>query len=545
MDSIRILLLGVCVAVPIVASAQPNGISVSSAKVFDNRSLVIMLEQLEAQLRSLQTIDQQKVLQGMTNLQGAQVSDVTRSLSATGLGSPGVTTTEGDLGVTGRVTTEAARAAPAVPTAASSAPNLTFAPTFGLNAQDLLADQISLTYQILNVRMLLERALSDRLHEGEPRLQAVLGFQIGIDPPRNANGRAAFVEITVSNPAGTPLSLVSVMPQEKTYNAYAVDRRSNAFGGAAVASILTIGYAEQRRNEVLYLYKDADTLAMLNPISSPESGQVTFGWVFRPVLGRQAVSPGVRQMFAVLALPVADTAGAFSNLEVSVRTDWRKYDRKKMTTDSKKEAAVEAKLGYATARSSEDIATALAPRITDVRWRVVDPETAVVSITGKNLFVGTQVLLGRTAYDSPAKGLLFKSDNILELRASVRDIAFGDAQVSGRYGPPQPLFVEPEEEFGPGIEIKRIHFQPEPGRASVRIDVVLQRRGGGALTTLPPDDQPLVTIGTFVMHSLFAQRDACEQPPEPPAPTPAPPKDPDCWLLTGVVPVSCSNTTRW
>ena len=87
-----------------------------------------------------------------------------------------------------------------------------------------------------------------------------------------------------------------------------------------------------------------------------------------------------------------------------------------MTIDSKREAPVSAKLGAVTARSSEGIAKDLAPVITDVRWRAVDPEMAVVSITGKNLFVGKQVLFRSNYIRFAAKGLLFKSDNILELR---------------------------------------------------------------------------------------------------------------------------------
>jgi hypothetical protein len=250
--SVRIAFVSVCVFLPVTAAAQSNGISVTSAKVFDSRSLVLMLEQLEAQLRSLQAIDQQKITQGLTNLQGARLSEVARAVSVTGVPTPSVTTTEtiseGALRTTERVS-EAPSTTPVTPGTAPAAAGLTFEPTFGLSANDLLTDQVSLTYQIINVRMLLERALSDRLYNAKPRLQAVLGFQIGIDPPKKANGRAAFVEITVSNKSGTPLSLVSVMPQEETYNACAVERRSNAFGDAAVATILTIGYSQQRRNE--------------------------------------------------------------------------------------------------------------------------------------------------------------------------------------------------------------------------------------------------------------------------------------------------------
>jgi hypothetical protein len=38
-----------------------------------------------------------------------------------------------------------------------------FQPKYGLSANDLLSDQVNLSYQILNLRMLLERSLSDRL----------------------------------------------------------------------------------------------------------------------------------------------------------------------------------------------------------------------------------------------------------------------------------------------------------------------------------------------------------------------------------------------
>jgi hypothetical protein len=39
-----------------------------------------------------------------------------------------------------------------------------FNPTFGTSASDLLNDQVDLSYQIMNLQMILERAPSDRLY---------------------------------------------------------------------------------------------------------------------------------------------------------------------------------------------------------------------------------------------------------------------------------------------------------------------------------------------------------------------------------------------
>jgi hypothetical protein len=52
--------------------------------------------------------------------------------------------------------------------------------------------------------MILERSLSDRLLPNETgdnktRLQAVLGFNVTIDPPRTANEAVAVVEITLTS----------------------------------------------------------------------------------------------------------------------------------------------------------------------------------------------------------------------------------------------------------------------------------------------------------------------------------------------------------
>ena len=87
-------------------------------------------------------------------------------------------------------------------------------------------------------------------------MQAVLGFPITIDPPAFAGGCVANVEITLSVKGDQSASLVALLPQEKTYNAAAVSKRSADFGGSAVAQVLKLNIGGTRRDDVFYLYRD-------------------------------------------------------------------------------------------------------------------------------------------------------------------------------------------------------------------------------------------------------------------------------------------------
>jgi hypothetical protein len=488
--------------------APPNGISVSPPKVFDNRSLVLMLEQLERQLQSIRVVEDQKdkLLAALANMQGGRITEVARQFSASGPDVPAVTTTEkpaadgGALSITERKT-ERAASSPAPPDVQAPPSNLSISPSFGTKAEDLLTDQVSLGYQIMNIRLLLERALSDRLYQEKPRLQVVLGFQVGIDPPKEAKDKAAFVELTVRSPDGNPLTLISMMPFEKTYNAFAIDRRSNAFGGAAIAGVVALGYSERRGSESLYVYKDADTLALGNPRPAADSDTVTFGWEFRPVLGRRSVSPGLRQMFAVLALPVADEAIVSKPLTVRMRTYWREFDKGKGTLSGGLRSINEAGLGTAHAMTTAAINAQLGPRIEDVQWRTTDEKTAIVTIAGKNLFTGTQIVFGPKVYDSPANGLILKSDQLAELRTTVGELAFGDGAVSGRYG--DPVALKATEHPGAGIEIGNVSYTDQPNREFLAVTVSLRSRDGQPLI-LPPE-QPIMTVGSEVANSVYGE----------------------------------------
>jgi hypothetical protein len=355
-------------------NATDNGIAVGRPKVFDNRSLQIMLDSLNQQLQSAQFFNQATISAALGVLQGSESYDVTRNLNVSASFLPKTTpppapTTSGSVTLpgtpSGQQTGSFSATLPkpsggsgssssgsggsgsggsAQTTSPATLPILTPASgQFGASPNDLLADQVNLSYQVFNLRMLLERSITDRLlmdqGPSQTRLQAVVGFDVTLDPPREAKDSAAFVEITITlerAPAdpNSNISLVAVMPQEKTYNSAALNTHDNAFGGSAVAKMITVGYTERHRGQVFYLFRDNDTMAFERMTRNPDGNSLKFGWEFRPVLGRRSVSPGTRQMFAIIALPSNDEPLTQGQVQIHVHVDtyWMHYDHSSLTT---------------------------------------------------------------------------------------------------------------------------------------------------------------------------------------------------------------------
>jgi hypothetical protein len=470
-----------------------NGISVGLPKVFDNRTLTLQLEKLKRQLNQQQTqngvIDLKSVAAALNNLQGMSQQETSTALSVTGSPTPATTLTNtlntGNVDTSGNplpntTTTQNQTSKSSVtPTAPAFDSFATlpagFNPTFGSSASDLLNDQMNLSYQIVNLQMLLDRALSDRIYPqdsgGGTRLQTVLGFNVSLDPPRTANDAVAVVEVTLkSDPVGD-ISLVALMPQEKTYNAAALSSKSNAYSGAAMAGAFQVSGGVRKRSQVFYLYKDVDTLSYerMTP-----NGSIVFGWMFRPVLGRRSVTPGFKQLFAVLALPrtdcidpAKDTAkddACAVKVTPTVRTYWKKYDRNTQTGFRREEAnrARDAWYGlsmglakpqlfshagyqnyreYGTVRvaSTQEYQLQLTPIVTTIEWRPTGAKTTAISVKGNNFFTDTQVLLGDTKYSEAAGNMAIKSDQSFELASTLDQLASGAGVIEGRYGLSTPL----------------------------------------------------------------------------------------------------------
>ncbi len=104
--------------------------------------------------------------------------------------------------------------------------------------------------------------MSDRLWGEGSRLQVVLGFQVSINPPSWAKDCAAVVEVEVKVPGRVqPISVVAMIPQEKTYNVATLSSSSDSLDGSVVSALWRAGTSIGRRRNDIFLHRDSDTVA--------------------------------------------------------------------------------------------------------------------------------------------------------------------------------------------------------------------------------------------------------------------------------------------
>jgi hypothetical protein len=458
------------------SAQQDNGIHVGSPKVYDSRELTLMLDNLSQQLQNKNFIDPKALAAALGNIQGYQNSDFSLSAFANGAVGPeaasvfagagaGTATPPGSTGTSNAPTvtinvapTLNAGSSPATSAAATTAPTPlgpqppalpalqtppNYNPTFGSNGSDLLSDEVNLTYQLYNVRMLLDRSLTDRLHAKEARLQAVVGFDIDLEPDKNATNAAAIVQVSAKMVSPAPvdakcdadgaISLVALMPEEGSHNAATLSQSAYGFGGAIASSVFSFGVAGQKRSQVFYLYRDMDTLSFEQPPTA--NTPLTFGWQFRPVLGSKSVDPGLRHMLVVLGLPCSDTGATIPQIITTVTTNWQRYDSKTRTISPKRpsQTQVGSAVFSSDVPSTESSQERLKPQVSKVSWYPTDAADGVAIVTGDNFFPGTTVRLGNKSLSSTVDGLTIKSDKELELSVPLSAAVVGGV-VSGRYG---------------------------------------------------------------------------------------------------------------
>jgi hypothetical protein len=196
-----------------------------------------------------------------------------------------------------------------------------------------------------------------------------------------------------------------------------------------------------------------------NEIQSSADDPLTFGWQFRPVLGRRSVSSGMRQLFAVVSLAkedLDDVASGAAEVVADVQTYWLKYDATTQTTTSTSQvpfwsrawynASLRTTLSPYPARgnripirmttlvpSTSGYQQSLRPVVTKVSWSEVGGGQSAVVVEGRNFFTGTQVIAGGKVLTTPSEGLVIKSEKSIELRLPT-DARANDIVVSGRYG---------------------------------------------------------------------------------------------------------------
>ncbi len=423
---------------------QPSnkGIHVGQPKIFDDRSLQLMLSAAEQRLATLQILDQARTTANIGAIQGGSQSEsgfaaqiaaaptpsivtttgsnnslatgTSQSLSGGTTGANGITVVTGTGPATTTVsstgTTSGSNASSnASNTSGTTASTQTSMPSINptilpapapsglslptnvsVSASDVLSEEMQLTYEIANLRLLLQGSLNDRFVTGNQRLKqhATIGFPISIEPPNDSRYKNAVAEVTATvttwpdffdqdqnektyakaasvyknqqqtgaepvcrayagpdAPTAVALysdracpdapGLMAILPREKTYNVVDIKANSVNLSGAATAKVLTAGVTWYHATKHFYVVQAQDTVAFEdNPHLQQNDGRLnqvssTFGWQFRPVLNETRVRPGLRQLFAELSFPTLpySKGGKFYGT-VTVEARWRQYDPK-------------------------------------------------------------------------------------------------------------------------------------------------------------------------------------------------------------------------
>jgi len=470
-----------------------------------------MLNDIEQSLKNPNFIDPSKLAAALGNLQGYNSQDSSQQFNARGAVGPQAASVVAGVNSSGAAG-NGANAGLTIPSLPTLQTPPAFTPNFGSNAGDLLADEVSLTYQYNNIRMLLDRSLTDRLYGGASRLQAVLGFDVDLEPPSNATDALAVVEVTAKmdscggasdtdcNVSGN-LAVVAMMPEEGSHNAATLSQKADAFGGAIAAKIFSVGYAAQKRSQVFYLYRAMDTVSY--QLKSSMVNTVNFGWQFRPVLGRRSVTPGIRHMIAVVALPSKDLSSTDDKaqipiLKITVKTHWIPYQAKTQTTEKRRRwfhVALPGEGGYeevsAAVLPTDATQRALGATISKIEWVPTDASTGIAIIHGTNFFPGTKVSFGSKVYATEMDGLVIKSDHQLEVALPLTAAVAGGV-LSGRYGAAKPLEA-PAGALPAGFEIKKLQLFPE-GSDMYQLFIDLTFRSAVTVADLERSANPPVVL---------------------------------------------------
>jgi hypothetical protein len=446
-------------------------------------------------------------------------STLTTTPSSTSQQVSGATTTN----QSSNVTTSGGYAA-TVPVAYTSTP-LTNPTNVGVASSDILAEQVQLNAQLTTLRLLLQGASSDQYLVSNSRAvatrqQTTLGFAVTLDPPRQYRHAVAEIRIMVVPPAGRDgVSIMTLLPTEKTYNVAKITSKQNSFGGGATVEAVNVGVNTGRSKDRLYLAKDTDTVALeyrepsvasvkppvpqrahdslkgavdfepLGPCDAlnPEpKGAKVFGWQFRPVLGAEYVRGGQRQVFAQLALPASLNEEYVPT--VYVQTRWRAYDPKRQVVGAIYKDSCDIVV------DSSGIALLSPLRVRDLA--VTDIGGGQIKLTAQGDFLAPGVIV--RSGPNNVLPTVFDGTNI-EVFGNVHDVLqAGDLSMVGENGVKTPFAIASKRNQSCGIARADFDAMPSPdGNSRVKLHLTL----GADYDLLDENDgvpQPLVLVGSQV-----------------------------------------------
>lgn len=137
-------------------TASWNGIFVGQPKLFDEQSLTLMLEALDASLRPLNGLDAQAISSSVGKFQGTRQRDSNFTLTLGNAPVPDVKSPATNSGGNAEQS-ETGKGKSGSDTSGSSDSSSNYQPSFGISPESLLAEQVNLSYQVFNLRMLLNR----------------------------------------------------------------------------------------------------------------------------------------------------------------------------------------------------------------------------------------------------------------------------------------------------------------------------------------------------------------------------------------------------
>jgi hypothetical protein len=431
-----------------------NGIEVGVPKTYDDASLRMMLDAIRAKLGAMTGLNQDALISRLGSTNGSTINQTQFGFQLTG-GGPSVTTTntgatnsvttnanlpQGNTSVPGTVTvttdpTQSTVTTSATPPVPSVASGIAFAPPSSVSPSslDVLNEQMQLSYEMANLELLLEGALSDRFVTNQrfvkPRV--TLGFPISLRTPPQFRDAIAVVEVEVTTSSQNladpsvpePPAITALLPREKTYNVAAMTDNMTSIGGGVVIGSIGIAASYLKGHKTLYVVQDQDTIAMQRPPgANPNS--TSFLWEFRPVLGQHFVRGGLKQTFVQLALPILENKDCFGTIRI--RTYWRNFDQKNGLGREVIPGSV-----LISSRTFPIPRYDLAPTVNAIDYQDLSDGTVSVAVQG-NYLAGTYIQLGPTRFEA-GKNLIVE-DTSLKFTAPISALAQWTGHIIARNG---------------------------------------------------------------------------------------------------------------
>ncbi|MBV8820795.1 MAG: hypothetical protein JO022_20710, partial [Acidobacteriaceae bacterium] len=317
---------------------------------------------------------------------------------------------------------------------------------------DSLTEETQLVQQISNFHALAERALSDRVSlepkglatVAVPRTPLLLSFDISIDSQRYRNAIAE-IEIAVSSRATRHVpTLITLLPLDKTYNV------ATLFNGGSAGDALIEKGTTPDGKEQFTIAKDYDTIALEKTGATHEAirgcgtgfhesvRDLVFEWQVRPVLGRESVDSGRREVFALLSLPIAP--GEEYVADVHVHTHWRAVKSNRAAVASFEDSARDELWTDAIRFNPGEMEESLRPQVLSTRFIRNDHDGVVVIAEGRNFLPDTSVLVGSRKL--AGADLEIVRERQLRFTVPADLVVENDVYIAGRFGAPT-LLAEP------------------------------------------------------------------------------------------------------